>query len=62
MGNTMFKSMLKSMAIYAVIGIVLLGSGKLLETGINTLIDASNQMNDAMNYCITVIVDNDDVK
>lgn len=62
MGNTMFKSMLKSMEIYAVIGIVLLGSGKLLETGINTLIDASNQMNDAMNYCITVIVDNDDVK
>ena len=62
MGNTMFKSMLKSMEIYAVIGIVLLGSGKLLETGINTLIDASNQMNDVMNYCITVIVDNDDVK
>lgn len=58
----MLKSVLKSMEIYAVIGIVLLGSGKLLETGINTLIDASNQMNDAMNYCITVIVDNDDVK
>ena len=58
----MIKSMLKSMAIYAVIGIVLLGSGKLLATGISTMIDAANEMNDAVNYCVTAIVDTDDVK
>ena len=58
----MFKSMLKSVAIYAAIGTVLLGSGKMLATGINAMIDAANQMNDVMNYCVTAIVDDDDVK
>ena len=58
----MIKSLLKSVAIYAVIGAILFGSGKMISTGIDTIIDSSNQMNDAMNYCITAIVDNDDVK
>ena len=58
----MFKSMLKSVAIYAAIGTVLLGSGKMLTTGINAMIDTANQMNDVMNYCVTAIVDDDDVK
>lgn len=58
----MIKSVLKSMAIYAAIGAILFGSGKMISTGIDTIIDSSNQMNDAMNYCITAIVDNDDVK
>ena len=58
----MIKSVLKSMAIYAAIGAILFGSGKMISTGIDTIIDASNQMNDAMNYCITAIVDDDDVK
>ena len=58
----MLKSVLKSVAIYAAIGTVLLGSGKLLATGINAMIDSANQMNDAVNYCVTAIVDNDDVK
>ena len=60
--TTMLKSVLKSVAIYAAIGTVLLSSGKLLATGIDTVINASNQMNDAMNYCITAIVDDDDIK
>ena len=58
----MIKSVLKSMAIYAAIGAILFGSGKMISTGIDTIIDSSNQMNDAMNYCITAIDDNDDVK
>ena len=58
----MIKSMLKSVAIYAAIGTVLLGSGKMLATGINAMIDTANQMNDVMNYCVTAIVDDDDVK
>ena len=58
----MFKSVLKSMVIYAVIGIVLLGSGKMLATVIDTMIDTANQMNDAVNYCVTAIVDTDDIK
>lgn len=58
----MLKSVLKSVAIYAAIGTVLLGSGKLLATGIDTMIDTANQMSDAVNYCVTAIVDNDDVK
>lgn len=58
----MIKSLVKSMAIYAVIGAILLGSGKMLATGIGTMIDTANQMNDAVNYCVTAIVDNDDVK
>lgn len=58
----MLKFVLKSVAIYAAIGTVLLSSGKLLATGIDTVINASNQMNDAMNYCITAIVDDDDIK
>ena len=58
----MIKSLIKSMAIYAAVGTVLLGSGKMLATGINAMIDSANQMNDAVNYCVTAIVDNDDVK
>ena len=58
----MIKSLIKSMAIYAVIATVLLGSGKMLATGINSMIDTANQMNDVMNYCVTAIVDDDDVK
>ena len=62
METTMLKSVLKSVAIYAAIGTVLLGSGKLLATGINAMIDSANQMSDAVNYCVTAIVDDDDVK
>ena len=58
----MIKSLIKSMAIYAAVGTILLGSGKMLATGINAMIDSANQMNDAVNYCVTAIVDNDDVK
>ena len=58
----MIKSLIKSMAIYAAVGTILLGSGKMLATGINTIIDTANQMNDVMNYCVTAIVDDDDVK
>ena len=58
----MIKSLIKSMAIYAAVGTVLLGSGKMLATGINAMIDSANQMNDAVNYCVTAIVDTDDVK
>lgn len=58
----MIKSLVKSMAIYAAIGTILLGSGKMLATGIGTMIDTANQMNDAVNYCVTAIVDNNDVK
>ena len=62
METVMLKSLIKSMAIYAAIGTVLLGSGKMLATGINAMIDTANQMNDAVNYCVTAIVDDDDVK
>ena len=58
----MIKSLVKSMAIYAAIGTVLLGSGKLLATGIDTMINTANEMNSAVNYCVTTIVDTDDVK
>ena len=58
----MIKSLIKSMAIYAAVGTILLGSGKMLATGINAMIDSANQMNDAVNYCVTAIVDTDDVK
>ena len=58
----MIKSLIKSMAIYAAVGTVLLGSGKMLATGINAMIDSANQMNDAVSYCVTAIVDTDDVK
>ena len=58
----MIKSLIKSMAIYAAVGTVLLGSGKLLATGIDTMIDTANQMSDAVNYCVAAIVDTDDVK
>ena len=58
----MIKSLIKSMAIYAAVGTILLGSGKMLATGINAMIDSANQMNDAVNYCVTEIVDTDDVR
>ena len=58
----MIKSLIKSMAIYAAVGTILLGSGKMLATGINAMIDSTNQMSDAVNYCVTAIVDTDDVK
>ena len=58
----MIKSLIKSMAIYAVIATVLLGSGKMLVTGIGTMIDSARDMNDAVNYAVIAIVDTDDVK
>ena len=58
----MIKSMLKSMAIYAAIFAVLFGTGKMLTTGINTMIDTARDMNDAVNYAVIAIVDDDDVK
>ena len=58
----MIKSLIKSVAIYAAIGAILFGSGKMLATGINAMIDSTNQMSDAVNYCVTAIVDTDDVK
>lgn len=53
----MLKSLLKSMAIYAAIGTILLGSGKMLATGVDAIVDSARDMNDAMNYCITALVD-----
>ena len=58
----MIKSLIKSMAIYAVIATVLLCSGKMLATGIGTMIDSARDMNDAVNYAVVAIVDTDDVK
>ena len=58
----MIKSLIKSMAIYAAVGTVLLGSGKMLATGINAMIDTARDMNDAVNYAVVAIVDDDDVK
>ena len=58
----MIKSVLKSVAIYAVIGAILFGSGKMISVGIDTMINTANEMNDAINYCVTSIVDTDDVK
>ena len=58
----MIKSVLKSVAIYAVIGAILFGSGKMISVGIDTMINTTNEMNDAINYCVTSIVDTDDVK
>lgn len=58
----MIRSLVKSMAIYAVIATVVLGSGKMIATGIGTMINAANEMNNAVDYCITTIVDDSDVK
>lgn len=58
----MFKSMLKSVAIYAAVTVMIIATGKMLATGIGTMIDTASQMNDAVNYCVTAIVDDDDVK
>ena len=58
----MIKSLIKSVAIYAAIATVMLGTGKMLTTGISAMIDTANQMSDAVNYCVTAIVDTDDVK
>ena len=58
----MIKSMLKSIAIYAVIFTVLFGTGKMLTTGINAMVDSARDMNDAVNYAVVAIVDDDDVK
>ena len=58
----MFKSLIKSMAIYASIATIMLGSGKMLATGISSMVDSARDMNDAVNYVITAIVDTDDVK
>ena len=62
MGTTMLKSLIKSMAIYAAITTIMLGSGKMLATGISSMVDSARDMNDAVNYAITAIVDTDDVK
>lgn len=58
----MIKSLLKSVAIYAAIGAILFGSGKMISTGIDTMINTANEMSSAVNYCVTTIVDTDDVK
>lgn len=58
----MIKSLVKSAAIYAAAAVMLISTGKMLATGIGTLIDSSRDLNDAMNYAITAIVDDDDVK
>lgn len=56
------KSLIKSMAIYAAIFMVLVGSGKMLATGIDSMVDSTRDLNDAMNYCITAFVDDDESK
>ena len=58
----MIKSLAKSMAIYAAIFTVLFGTGKMLTTGIDAVIDSAKDLNDAVNYCVTAIVDDSDVK
>lgn len=62
METNMLKSLVKSVAIYAAIFTVLFGTGKMLTTGIDAVIDSARDMNDAVNYCVTAIVDTDDVK
>ena len=58
----MIKSLIKSMAIYAVIFTIMFGTGKMLTTGISAMIDTARDMNDAVNYAVVAIVDDDDVK
>ena len=62
MATTMLKSVLKSVAIYAAIFTVLFGTGKMLTTGIDRMVDSARDLNDAVSYCVTAIVDNDNVK
>lgn len=56
------KSLVKSMAIYAAIATLLISSGKMLATGIDTVVDSARDLNDAMNYCVTAFVDDDETK
>ena len=58
----MIKSLVKSMAIYAVIFTIMFGTGKMLTTGISAMVDSARDMNDAVNYAIAAIVDDDDIK
>lgn len=58
----MLKSLIKSVAIYAAIFTVLFGTGKMLTTGIDRMVDSTRDLNDAVSYCVTAIVDNDDIK
>lgn len=53
----MIKSLLKSLAIYAAAAVVLISSGKMLATGIDSMVDSVRDLNDAMNYCVTALVD-----
>ena len=62
METTMLKSVLKSVAIYAAIFTVLFGTCKMLTTGIDRMVDSARDLNDAVSYYVTAIVDNDDVK
>ena len=62
METIMLKSLIKSVAIYAAIFTVLFGTGKMLTTGISAMIDTARDMNDAVNYAVVAIVDDDDVK
>lgn len=55
--ETIMKSLLKSMAIYAAIATVLFSSGKMLATGLDSMVDSARDLNDAMNYCVTALVD-----
>ena len=62
METVMLKSLIKSMAIYAVIFSIMFGTGKMLTTGISAMIDTARDMNDAVNYAVVAIVDDDDVQ
>lgn len=60
--GTIMKSLLKSMAIYAAIATVLFSSGKMLATGLDSMVDSARDLNDAMNYCVTALVDDGEDK
>ena len=53
----MIKSLIKSLAIYAAVALVIISSGKMLATGIDAMIDSVRDLNDAVNYCVVALVD-----
>lgn len=50
------------MAIYAAAALVILSSGKMLATGIDSMIDSARDLNDAVNYCVVALVDDGEDK
>lgn len=58
----MIKSLVKSLAIYAAAALVILSSGKMLATGIDSMIDSARDLNDAVNYCVVALVDDGEDK